>query len=421
MPSASDGDILTRVGPGTAMGALMREYWIPAAKSSEVTADGEPLRLMLLGEKLIAFRDTSGRVGIFDHRCPHRCASLFFGRNEHDGLRCAYHGWKFDVAGNCVDMPNLPPHQAFPDKVKAKSYRVVERNGLIWTYMGARAEAPPMPLLEAAMIPNPDILFVQRECNWLQAMEGDIDTSHFGFLHVGHIDPETLPVDSPIRYTVTNRTPEYHVGETEWGTHYAAYRPADHGKVHWRFANFLFPFFTQMPQGDFRDHIHFRAWVPMDDTHMMFVMLSLKPLLPHTFKFLPSGGGWLDRFLPADNARNDYNIDRQAQREMRSYVGVHDIHLQDQLVTESMGPIVDHSMEHLAASDLMITRTRQRLLDAVLAYRDKGILPPGIEDPEIYRRARSGQFLTEMGVGWSEAYAREMRAAQRVEIAQAAE
>jgi phthalate 4,5-dioxygenase oxygenase subunit len=421
MASASDIDILTRVGPGTPMGALMREYWVPAAMSSEVTVDGPPLRLMLLGEKLIAFRDSSGRVGIFDHRCPHRCASLFFGRNEHDGLRCVYHGWKFDVAGNCVEQPNVPPQQAFPDKVKAKAYRVTERNGLIWAYMGTRAEAPPLPLLEAALLPQPEIMFVQRECNWLQAMEGDIDTSHFGFLHAGHVDPASLPEDSPIRYTVMNRTPEYHVGETEWGTQYAAYRPADHGRTHWRFANFLFPFWTQQPQGDFGDHIHARAWVPMDDTHLMFIFLSMKPLPPRQFEYLPNGSGWLDRFLPEPNAGNDYNIDREAQREMRLYAGIADIHLQDQMVTESMGPVVDHSMEHLAASDLMITRTRQRLIAALRAHRDEGILPPGIADPEIYRRARSGQFLTEKGVGWSEAYASELRGAQRVGIARAAE
>jgi phthalate 4,5-dioxygenase len=418
MASASDGEILTRVGPGTPMGGLMREYWIPAAMSSEVAADGPPLRLMLLGEKLIAFRDSSGRVGIFDHRCPHRCASLFFGRNEHDGLRCAYHGWKFDVAGNCVDMPNVPVGQAFPDKVKATAYRATERNGLIWVYMGAREETPPLPLLEAALLPEPDITFVQRECNWLQAMEGDIDTSHFGFLHAGHVDPATLPPDSPIRYTVANRTPEYHTSETEWGTQYAAYRPADDGKTHWRFANFLFPFWTQQPQGDFRTHIHARAWVPMNDTHMMFVMLTPKSSRRREYEFLPSGGDWLDRFLPEHNAGNDYNIDRAAQRENRLFTGILDIHLQDQMVTESMGPIVDHAMEHLAASDLMISRARQRLLAAVRAHQDAGVLPPGIADPEIYRRARSGQFVTGSGVGWSEAYADELRQAQRVGIPQ---
>ena len=124
MTNAIESEQLTRVGPGTMMGDLMRQYWLPAAKSSEVVAGGDPLRLMLLGEKLIAFRDHAGRVGVMDHRCPHRCASLFYGRNEEGGIRCVYHGWKFDADGNCIDMPNLTPEQDFRQKVHAKAYKV---------------------------------------------------------------------------------------------------------------------------------------------------------------------------------------------------------------------------------------------------------------------------------------------------------
>ncbi|HMK68546.1 MAG TPA: Rieske 2Fe-2S domain-containing protein, partial [Stellaceae bacterium] len=134
MASERDFELLTQVGPGTPMGRLMREYWLPACNSAELRADGPPLRLLLLGEKLIAFRDSSGRIGIFDHRCPHRCASLFFARNEEDGLRCVYHGWKYDVTGQCVDMPNVPPQHAFASQVKARAYRAVERNGIVYAY-----------------------------------------------------------------------------------------------------------------------------------------------------------------------------------------------------------------------------------------------------------------------------------------------
>src|SRR4249920_2543041 len=247
MTTAAEGKELTRVGPGTIMGQLMREYWIPAVLSSELARDGAPIRLMLLGEKLIAFRDTEGRVGVMDHRCPHRCASLFLGRNEEGGIRCIYHGWKYDVAGNCIDMPNVLPHQDFSRKVKAKAYKTVERSGLVWVYMGSRAEAPPLPALEILEIPNDEIgvTLIQRECNYLQALEGDIDTSHFGFLHAGHVDPADVAADNLIRWTVANRMPEYHVADTDWGTMYAAYRPADAGQTYWRFANFLFPFWTQ--------------------------------------------------------------------------------------------------------------------------------------------------------------------------------
>jgi len=143
MSKQTDSDDLVRVGPGTVMGELMRQYWIPAVMSSELERDGAPMRLMLLGERLIGFRDSAGKVGVMDHRCPHRCASLFLGRNEGNGLRCVYHGWKFDVEGKCVDMPSVPVHQDFKGKVSTKAYRVTERAGVVWVYMGAAAEAPP--------------------------------------------------------------------------------------------------------------------------------------------------------------------------------------------------------------------------------------------------------------------------------------
>jgi phenylpropionate dioxygenase-like ring-hydroxylating dioxygenase large terminal subunit len=227
MSKQKDSDDLLRVESGTAMGEMMQQYWIPAIKSSELERDGAPMRLMLPGERLIAFRDSSGRVGVMDHRCPRRCASLFLGRNEEDGIRCVYHGWKYDAEGNCVYMPNAPPHQDFKHKVKAKGYRVAERNGLIWVYMGTREEALPLPGIEASLLPEAElqISFVQSECNWLQALEGDIDTSHFGFLHAGNVDPDDVPADNLMRYTVTNRAPEFHVTESRWGTMYCAYRP----------------------------------------------------------------------------------------------------------------------------------------------------------------------------------------------------
>src|SRR5215212_2770874 len=144
-----DSEDLVRIGPGTIMGELMRQYWIPAAMSVELKADGDPMRLALLGEKLIAFRDSSGRVGILDHRCPHRCASLFLGRNEENGIRCVYHGWKFDADGKCLDMPNVPAARDAKDRVRAKAYKTAERNGLIWVFMGDQNNPPPLPNIEA--------------------------------------------------------------------------------------------------------------------------------------------------------------------------------------------------------------------------------------------------------------------------------
>src|SRR3954471_3973934 len=215
MSTAKDNEDLTRVGPGTMMGEFMRQFWIPAAMSRELVKDAPPTRLMLLSEKLIAFRDSQGRVGIMDDRCPHRCACLFRGRNEHGGIRCIYHGWKFDVEGNCLEQANVAPSQRFEDKVKAKAYPVQERNGLVWVYMGKAAQAPELPQIEATLVPEPEVqvAMLQRECNWLQGLEGDIDTSHFGFLHAGSLTLADFPEGHPGRFTVLNRAPEYKVAD----------------------------------------------------------------------------------------------------------------------------------------------------------------------------------------------------------------
>ncbi len=425
MTTARESEELTRVGPGTMMGALMRCYWMPALMSSELTADGPPVRLMLLGEKLIAFRDSFGQVGVMDHRCPHRCASLFLGRNEEGGLRCIYHGWKFDVEGRCVDMPSVPPPD-FKEKVKAKAYRVVERAGVVWVYMGTAAEAPPLPGFEILDMPEDEIRvsFIQRDCNYLQALEGEIDTSHFGFLHAGHVEPDQLADDEPLRYTVTDRAPRYHLREAPWGTQYAGYRPASGGGTYWRFANFLFPFWTQAPNGEFNSHMHARAWVPLDDFHTMYVFffwkraVSAMSLPQPAYKdgtpiggtsrgnrLLPNSTDWLGRFRMEANAGNDWKIDRTAQAKGTIYSGIDGIHLQDQAITESMGGIVDHEWEHLAPSDQMITRTRRRLLLAARGLRDNGAMPPGADDGTVYRGARSGYFASDDSSDWQQVYA----------------
>jgi phenylpropionate dioxygenase-like ring-hydroxylating dioxygenase large terminal subunit len=414
MLTVEESQTLQRVGPGTPMGRFMREYWIPAAKSSELVADGAPVRLMLLGEKLIAFRDSAGRVGVMDHRCPHRCASLFYGRNEEGGLRCVYHGWKYDVTGQCVDQANIPPHQHFADKIHVKAYPACERNGLVWVYMGPRAVPPPLPSVEASLVPESQVqmTFVQRECNWLQAIEGEIDTSHFGFLHVGHLDPKVLSPDDPYYYTVYSRTPEYHCAETDWGTMYAAYRDADAEHIHFRWAQYMMPFWTEIPQGDFDHHINARAWVPMDDTHTMFIMLAETPF--EVPDLLPNTSDWYGRWRTPGNRANDHQMDRGAQRRNESYTGIFSVHMQDQAITESMGPMVDHSFETLAPSDLMIARTRQRILRAVREFTGEGIVPPGVDDPGLFMGARSGQFLAPRGVEWQATYRARLAKARRV-------
>jgi nitrite reductase/ring-hydroxylating ferredoxin subunit len=394
------------------MGDLMRQYWMPALLSSELPAtDSDPVRVMLLGEQLIAFRDSNGKVGVMQHNCPHRGASLFFGRNEEAGLRCVYHGWKFDAQGNCIDMPNEPAESDFKSKVKAVAYPTHERCGVVWVYMGPQSTPPPLPQLEPNMLDDGDwsIQVYQRECNWMQALEGDIDTCHTVFLHTGSIDAEDAPPGSWARYALSDRAPRYEVVTTEAGVMYSAYRPAEMDSLYYRIAQFLFPFYAMVPTGVLGLEIRVRAWVPMDDTHTLALTMA-KAGLPRGTSFsslsatetLPNGTGWFDRFRCVANSRNDYQIDRASQRSNESYTGIPSIFLQDQAVTESMGWIYDRSQERLGTSDAMIIRTRRRLIEAARALREQGTLPPGVDDPSVYA-VRSGGTVLPKSLNWVEA------------------
>ncbi len=422
MLSAHDNEILTRVGPGTPMGELMRRYWMPALKSSELVRDGDPVRFKLLGEKLIAFRTSDDKIGVMDHRCPHRCASLFFGRNEEGGIRCVYHGWKFDVDGVCVDMANVPPHQDFKHKVRAHAYKATERNGLVWVYMGDQSNIPALPALEAALLPEEkcQLSMTLRECNYLQALEGDIDTSHFDFLHRGADRAEIFAADDPERFGAIHRDPEYKVHDTELGTMYGAYRPAEEGSIYWRIAHFVFPFWTLIPNRPFDDYVVARAWVPVDDEHTMYVVMKnadsrKKGVERVSNRFLPNTTDWLGRWRLSANRANDFKIDRELQRRS-SYTGVVGTNEQDQMISESMGPILDRTSEYLAPSDHMITQTRKRLLVAAKALAANGTKPPGADGGAAYYNVRSGYYVAPASQSFLDSY-RDRLAKARREVA----
>lgn len=428
MVSVANNELLTRVGAGTPMGDLMRQYWIPACKSSEIEADGAPLRLMLLGEKLLAFRDSEGRAGVIDHRCPHRCASLFFGRNEEGGIRCVYHGWKFDVTGKCLDMPNVRDAAKFQHRVNAKAYPTFERAGVVWAYLGDRDVPPPRPAIEATLLPEHElrVTLTMRECNWLQALEGDIDTSHFGFLHVGSVADEHVDRGNMHSVAITDRAPDFKVASTDWGTMAGAYRPAaDGSSLYWRICHYLFPFWALFPDGTFDDNVTANAWVPMDDTHTMVFNFAwvkrTQPLrttadgttiagLEFKHDFLPNTSDWFGRWKLAHNIDNDYGVDRDAQKQV-SFTGITGITLQDQYITESMGDIVDRGNEHLVSSDAMIVQTRKRLILAARALAEKGTIPPGVDDPEVVHGARGGAYDAGPEENWLDGYRRRLDAA----------
>ncbi len=429
MLTAADNETLVRVGPGTPMGEFMRQFWVPACLSSELEPDGEPMRLMLLGEKLIAFRDTQGRVGIMDHICPHRCASLAFGRNEEGGIRCVYHGWKFDVDGNCLDQPNLPDKNRYPAGTKSRAFKTIERAGLVFVYMGKSEVPPGLPEIDAIMAEGDDrnIALTQRDCNYLQALEGDIDTSHLGFLHAGCVDASKMHPHDADTYAVKNKAPEIGVAEMPFGTMYAASRAAMEGFDHHRFASFIFPFWVTYPSDTMEKNLSANAWVPIDDEHTMIFNIDLQraegtykrltyadgsviPGMARPLEYLPRTSDWMGRWRATPNLANDYFIDRGAKHRGESFSGVTGVPLQDQMVQESMGPIVDRSKEHLAMSDRMVILTRRVMLKAVHDYRDSGKLPEVLANPALCRQARGGDIMVERGTDWFDAYEAKMRA-----------
>lgn len=424
MLSRKDNEMLTRVAPGTPTGNLLRQYWQPALLSSELPEpDGIPLRVLLLGEELVAFRDSSGRVGLLAVNCPHRGAPLHYGRNEQGGLRCVYHGWKFDIDGRCVDMPNEPPESNFKDKIRHVAYPCAERAGVIWTYMGPLKPPPPLPELEWIGVPDNQRFQAKRlqYCNWVQALEGDIDQSHVSFVH--------RRLDQPLddgngrekvdRIRAADTHPRFEVVETDYGVLIGAGRQADAGSVYWRITQFLLPFWTMTgPYGE-NPSRQTRAWVPMDDEKTMLFSVTFHPLRPLTDKeiakmragggagyageanFLPRatepGGAW----RPKASKENNYFWSRELQQN-KFYSGIPEFWAQDAAMQEGMGPIYDRTKEHLGTSDLGIIRVRQRLLEAARTLCDRGMPPPGALEPALYR-VRGAAALLPKNASWVEA------------------
>ena len=417
MLSDQDNELMCRVGLGTPMGDLMRQYWIPAVSSQELPApDCPPLRVKLLGEDLIAFRTTSGDVGLVQNACPHRGASMFFGRNEEEGLRCVYHGWKFDVTGACIDMPSEPAESNFKNKVRTRAYPLIERNGIIWAYMGPRETPPPLPNLEANMLPEGGYAqyIYHVENNWMQGWEGEMDTVHAAFLHGGATRVEDTLPGTFAYYQARQREATFTVLDTEWGTSYGVRRPAEEDTYYWRIAHQLFPFYAMVPTGVLGLEIRFRAYVPMDDYNTLVWTINahrntraeaprgMAPPGPSQLEYIPNNTAWHGRFRLTQNLSNDFLIDRELQKSGESYSGIRGIRQQDGAVTGSMGPIYDRSHEHLGTTDALIIRTRRRVIAAAKALRDHGIVPAGVDEPDIYAQ-RSGGVILPRSVDWWEA------------------
>jgi phenylpropionate dioxygenase-like ring-hydroxylating dioxygenase large terminal subunit len=394
-------ELLTQTGPDTPFGRMFRCYWIPALLADELPANEcAPVRVKLLSERLIAFRDTEGRYGLMDEFCAHRGISLWFGRNEECGLRCPYHGWKYDVTGQCVDMPNEPEHSAFAKKVKLKSYPLVERGGVLWTYMGPSETQPPLPEYEFAMVPAGQTYTSKRlqECNWLQAMEGGIDSSHVSFLHRGDINTDPLFKGARAnQYNLGDLRPVFEVVESPGGLYIGARRNAENGHYYWRITQWVMPSYTMIPpRGTHAVHGHF--WIPIDDENCWTWSFDYHPtrdLTASELAAMRAGKGIHAKvdaqFRPLANKDNDYLMDRAAQKAGRTYSGIEGFAMQDASLQESMGPIVDRTKETLVSTDSGIIMARQKLLRAIKDFTEDGVMPPGV--PLQHQRVRSAAVV----------------------------
>jgi nitrite reductase/ring-hydroxylating ferredoxin subunit len=387
-------EILVRTGPGTRMGNLMRRYWVPVLLSNEIAEpDGPQVRVQILGEKLLAFRDSEGRPGVIDEFCSHRGVSLYFGRNEENGIRCAYHGLKFDRNGKCVDVPSAPQ---ICERMNIKAYPCIERGGIVWAYMGPADNMPAPPELEWCTLPASHVFVSKRwqESNYLQAMEGGIDTAHVSYVHRYEVD--TDPMHRGVKaldYIKADGNVIFNIEKTPFGLTLFGRRNGEPDSYYWRVTQWLFPWFTLIPPFG-RHSLAGHVWVPIDDHNCWAWSINFhpdKPLSAEERRDMEQGKGIHvecepGTFRPKANKDNDYLIDRAAQKERRAYSGVFGFAMQDASLQESMGPIQNHEAERLLPTDKAIVMARRMLHEAALGL-EQGIEPPAINASAQHVRA----------------------------------
>ena len=406
MLSTEENEFLTQVGPGKPMGELFRRYWFPALLSEEIPgADCTPIRLKLLGEDLLAFRDTNGDPGILDPYCPHRGAPLFFGRNEEYGLRCVYHGWKFDVTGKCVDLPNSPEGETYKDKIQVKAYPAWDKGGLIWIYMGPTDKEPPKPTFEWLEC-DPDRRYARKyfvNCNFVQALDGNFDPSHVQFLH-NTLDNSKSHYSNKLRggervAQDANLQSFADFVETDYGLMFLYVNGRADGRKGVSLGHFYMPNASAAGIAGFGVYSS-NIYVPIDDENLYQYRIrwSYEPFTDQQIYEDKYGGHTMadqieGSFLSVQNKSNDYQIDRLEQKNY-SFTGIRSTPIQDQAVIENQrGPVMDRTQEHLTRADEPVIRTRQVLINAARDLME-GREPPGPSNPDAYRVHHARFFVS---------------------------
>jgi phenylpropionate dioxygenase-like ring-hydroxylating dioxygenase large terminal subunit len=417
--TAADNEILTRTGRETPMGQYFRRFWQPVALSEELPqADGPPIRVRVMGEDLVAFRDSSGRVGLVDRRCPHRGADLYYGRNEDCGLRCVYHGWKFDAEGRAVDLPNVPPGSSYKDRIRITAYPTREFGEIVWAWMGPAERwperVPELSQLEFATLPAENRFVTKKlqECNWAQSMEGALDTSHFSFLHMpapsvpSNESPDVPADEKRLKWIRDDPMPRFSILPHDVGFVIGGARRADGRDIYWRTTQFMLPAHATTPSTLPGENYFGYTFVPIDDLSCWIYTYVWNPERPITdaerAKFR-GGHGVIGEvgpdYVPLRNRRNEYQIDRADQKD-RTYTGVRGLAEQDAMIQESQGFIVDRTTENLTATDAAIMRFRRTVMGGAKA------LAEGQEPEAPWRhdafRLRSGSWIAAEGVSFEQ-------------------
>ena len=413
MLTAEENDFLTQTGPDTPMGQYFRRFWQPVALSEELPErDGPPKKVTVMGEELVLFRDTEGRVGLLDRRCPHRGADLYYGRNEECGLRCVYHGWKFDVEGKGVDLANVPPGVRMHEEMRVLAYPTQEAGEMIWAYMGPPAEELPQGKLPE--LPDFEFIYMDpakryvtkqlMECNWAQAMEGDLDGAHFSFLHVpapsvkaNHHD--FAPVDEKrLNWIRNDPIPRFDILEHEVGFVVGWERDAD-GESYWRMTQFSLPAAGTGPSTMPGETYYGFSLVPVDDISCWMYCYAWNPDRnlgnEEREKLATVGHGIIaevdENYMPVRNRSNDYMIDREVQKNV-SYTGVQGLAEQDIMVQQSQGFIADRTRETLTQTDGCVVKFRRMVMEDAKRLAD-GEEPEAPWRHQEYRRRPGGHFV----------------------------
>ncbi|MCH9675439.1 MAG: Rieske 2Fe-2S domain-containing protein [Gammaproteobacteria bacterium] len=416
MLSRNDNEMLTQTGPGTPMGDYFRRFWQPVALGHELAdRDGPPVRVNILGEALVAFRDSDGRVGLIDARCPHRGANLFYGRNEECGLRCVYHGWKFDVDGKAVDLPNVAPGANYHGEMRTTAYPTREFGGIVWAYLGPQNPSlPEVSQLEFGTLPSAQRYVSKKlqECNWAQTIEGGLDTSHFSFLHMpapsvpSNENPDAPADAQRLRWIRNDPMPQFSILEHDVGFVIGGARAADDLGTYWRITQYMLPAHGTGPSTMPGETYFGYTLVPIDDVSCWMYTYAWNPtreIGAEERAKLDKGHGIVsevdEHYVPLRNKANDYLLDREQQRNV-SFSGVRGLAEQDAMIQESQGLIVDRTRENLTATDAAVVRFRKTVLEAAKALRE-GQEPVAPWSHEAYRN-RPGSWIAADGTSFED-------------------